>query len=282
MPALTITLCAKKGGVGKTSTAINLAAYLASEQKCRVLMIDADSQSSLSQFFMRPEQVDALRIHQTTAAVFHEGADYEPKHMIHPTSIEGLFITPASDHLEKFNWLDPHKAGPLQFGLRDFIKEVRDEFQFVLIDSPPQLGVLPCWAAMLAADFVLTPIVPELFSAQSIAGVDRTLSAAQELNTKLQFLGYVVNMKDKRRAYHDANETRLRAIHGDRVLGTVITNLTAFAEAQGLRQVITQYSKAGEAAKLTKELAREVLGRIQKSITQRQPQSAAGGERKVA
>lgn len=279
MPAITLTLCAKKGGVGKTSTAINIAAYLASEHKCRVLMIDTDSQSSLSQFFMKPEQVDALRKEQTTAAVFDDAADYDPQQMIHQTNIEGLFLTPASDHLERFNLPTPQQTGDLQFGLREFIKEVRDQFHFIIIDSPPQLSILPCWAALVAADFVLTPIVPELFSAQSIAGVDRLLAAAQEVNPKLHFLGYVVNLKDKRRAYHEANEQRLRAIHGERVLHTVVTNLTAFAEAQGLRQTITTYAKAGEAAKITKVLAKEIVGRIQKVMADRKQTS---DERRVA
>jgi len=267
MSAICLTLCAKKGGVGKTSLTVNIAGYLSGEHKCRVLLIDTDSQSSLSQFFMKPEKVDALRREETIAAVFDEKCEINPAKMIHKTNIPGLYLVPASDHLADFNLPRPAEQGEMQVAIRRFVREVEDKFTFIVLDTPPHLDTLPTWASLIASDFVLTPIVPELFSAQSIAGVDRVLSSAREQNPRLHFLGYVVNMKQKRRSLHVVNEEKLRAIHGDRVLHHSITNLTGFAEAQAKRVPITAYDKAGDAATITKDLAREVVGRIQKQIS---------------
>ena len=275
MSAICLTLCAKKGGVGKTSLTVNVAGYLADEHKCRVLLIDTDSQSSLSQFFMKPEQVDTLRSEETIAAVFDEKCEIDPAKMIHPTIIEGLYLVPASDHLSDYNLPRPAEQGEKQAAIRRFIKEVENKFQFIVLDTPPHLDTLPTWASLLASDFVLTPIVPELFSAQSIAGVDRVLSEAQEVNRALHFLGYIINMKQRRRKLHIDNEERLRKIHGDRVLDGVMTNLTGFAEAQAKRLPITSYDKAGDAAEITREVAREIVGRIQKEISKARTSNSA-------
>ncbi len=282
MSAICLTLCAKKGGVGKTSLAVNIAGYLSGELECRVLLIDTDSQASLSQFFMKPEKVDALRREETIAAVFDERCEINPGNMIHKTDIAGLYLVPASDYLADFNLPRPTEQGEKQKAIQRFVREVEDKFTFIIFDTPPHLDTLPTWASLIASDFVLTPIVPELFSAQSIAGVDRVLSTAREQNPRLHFLGYVVNMKQKRRSLHIVNEEKLRAIHGDRVLDHGITNLTGFAEAQAKRIPITAYDKAGDAATITKDLAREVVARIQKQISRGTKQTKPASRKEAA
>ena len=275
MPSIRISLCAKKGGVGKTSLSINLAAYLAAEHKCRVLMIDTDSQSSLSQFFMKPEQVDGLRREQTIAAAFDETCDLQPAKMIHKSAIPNLYIVPASDHLADFTLPRPEgQPATQQTAIRSFIKEVSDKFTFVVIDTAPQLQTLTTWASLLASDFVLSPIEPEIFSIQSIAGTDRVVQAAKQRNKNLEFLGYILNKKQNR-SMHASFEERLRALHGDRVFDTAITTRIAFAEAQSKRVPITMYDANSAAAAITKKLAHEIVGRIQASITQRK-QATAG------
>ena len=278
MSAIRISLCAKKGGVGKTSLSVNIGGYLASEHKCRVLMIDTDSQSSLSQFFMKPQDVDMLRREETITAAFDPSCDIDPAKMIHETGIPGLSLVPASDHLADFNLPRPEEQPEvMQTAIRSFLKEVEADFTFVMIDTAPQLQTLTTWASLVASDFVLSPIEPELFSAQSIAGTDRILAAAQERNAGLHFLGYIVNRKNKQRNMHASFEERLRAIHGDRVLDQSVTNLTAFAEAQAKRVPITMYDQSSDAAQMMKNLSREIVGRIQRKISQKQkPQHAAG------
>jgi chromosome partitioning protein len=279
MSAIRISLCAKKGGVGKTSLSVNVAGYLASEHKCRVLLIDTDSQSSLSQFFMKPQDVDMLRREETIAAAFDPNCDIDPEKMIHATNIEGLYLVPASDHLADFNLPRPEEQpDAMQTAIRSFLREVEKDFTFVIIDTAPQLQTLTTWASLVASDFVLSPIEPELFSAQSIAGTDRILSAAQERNRGLSFLGYIVNRKQKQRRMHASFEDRLRAIHGDRVLDQTVTNLTAFAEAQAKRVPITSYDASSDAALMMKNLSREIVGRIERHINRKNSQQQLDGK----
>jgi len=268
MPAIVITLCAKKGGVGKTSLSVNLAGYLSAEHKCRVLLIDADDQSSLSQLFMKPEKVAALPREQTLAAAFDVNCKYNPKLMIHKTDIPGLHFVPATEHMEEFNW--PRKAATdKQFSIRQFVKDVRDHFTFIVIDTPPTLNTLPTWSGVLASHYVISPIVPELFSAQSIIGLDRLMADARKVNPAVHFLGYVVNKKVRRRKLHADFEQLLRRVQGDRVFKNVVTDLTGFAEAQAKRVPITSYDMAGQAAEITKNLAAEIVGRLQANLKER-------------
>jgi len=203
----------------------------------------------------------------TIAALFDDAFDPGPEDLIQPTQFERISLVPSSDYLKEHNLPNPHKTGELQYALKELIQETANDFDYIILDTPPDIGNLPAWSCLLASHFVLTPIIPETFSAQSISGVDHRLALAQEQNDKLRFLGYLVNMRKKRSSFHDANEERLRAIHGDRVLDTVLTNLMAFSEAQGFRKPITAYSPKSVAAKLTQQLTLEITTRIRKNNT---------------
>lgn len=277
MRACRIAITAAKGGVGKSTTAINLAHYLSTDQKCRVLLVDTDSQSSTSQFFLPPEVVDNLSTDQTVAAVYDPSLVAEPEKAIHKTPFDNLDFMPASDRLERFNLPEPHRTGELQLAMREFLDEAARPYDFVVFDTPPLMASLQTWGCLLASHFVLTPLVMESFAIQAIAKVDRMIAAAAEHNPELAFLGYVVNLRDKRRAIQTHNEEKLRAVHGERVLDTVVTNLTAFSEAQAFRQPITAYAKSGDAVKITRTLCREVCGRIHKQMTARQNRRDASG-----
>lgn len=279
MRPLRIAITAAKGGVGKSTLAINMAGFLANEHNCRVLLIDTDSQSSTSQFFLPPEQVDCLPTERTTAAIYDEAFVADPEDVIHKTKFKNLDFIPASDRLEKFNLPEPQKAGDMQFALREFLGELGNEYQFIVMDTPPLMASLQTWGCLLATDFVLTPLVMESFSIQAIAKVDRMISAASQLNPKLSFLGYIVNLRNKQRSIQNANEATLRAVHGDRVLSNVVTNLTAYSEAQAMRQPITEYAKSGNAVAITQLLCTEILGRIQKQLETR---NSTTSKRKVA
>lgn len=147
--------------------------------------------------------------------------------------------------------------------------EAKGNFDAVILDSPPDVSNLPTWSCLMAADWALVPIVLETFSAQSIAGVDRTLATAQASNRRLRFLGYVVNKRKRISTFHRANEERLRAIHGDRVLDTALSDLIALSEAQGLRKTVAEYAPGSQADILTRELCDEVLARIEKRLQAR-------------
>ena len=261
MTAQSLAVVAEKGGVGKTTMILTLASAL-SRKGHSVLLIDADPQASLSQYFLGPEVVDRLHPSRTIAGLFDDQYEPAPEDVIGQTDAEGVFLAPTSDFMKEFNYPRPQTLGDAQFALAEFAEQVRGEFDWVLYDTPPDTGCLATWATLMAAANVLTPIVPEIFSAQSIAGVDRMLAVAQEANRGLRFLGYVVNMRQKLRTMHMANEERLRAIHGDRVLDTVLANLTAVAEAQGLRQSVFEYAPKSDAAAQAEALCEEVLARV--------------------
>lgn len=270
MPAIGITLAAAKGGVGKSSLTLNLAGFLALEHGFKVLVVDTDSQSSSSNQFLPPETVDTLRTENSIAAIFDESCFADPATMIHKTPFEGIDFVPASPQLERFDLPEPHKTGELQFAMDKFVKDVGQAYQFVLFDTTPKMSVLPTWNCLLASHFAITPLVMEEDSIQSISGTDRIIRAAAERNHRLSFLGYVVNMLDKRTKWHAHNESLLRAVHGDRVFNTVVTNLTAFKEARGFRLPITAYPDAREAKKITVTLCKEILARAEKKLGEQQ------------
>lgn len=173
-----------------------------------------------------------------------------------------MFLTPASNHLKKHNHPEPAKLGQLQFGVRDLIEEARSEFDFIVIDCPPDASNLPTWASLIASDYAIAPIVPERFSVQAIADVDAQLASAREVNNQLLFLGYFLSQRRARLGLHDAVEGNLRGLQRDRVFETVIPLTIAIAEAQQMGQPITIYDPSSPAAKVTAQLAQEILSRI--------------------
>lgn len=259
--AKTICYVAEKGGVGRTSNALNTAAYLAGIGE-RVLIIDTDPQSSVSKFFLGTAGVYDLHKSNTIAAVFDDRKPPEVSEIIQPTKIERLSIAPASDRLKDHNFPKPSTLGPVQFALREFVMEAGRDFDTIMIDCPPDIGNLPTWASLLASDYAITPIVPEKFSVQAIAGVDAQLAAAREMNNSLRFLGYFLSQRRTRLGLHDAMEKNLRDLQRDRVFNTVVPQMVAFAEAQAHGLPITVHEPNGTAAKITAALTEEIIDRI--------------------
>ena len=268
MTAPTICLMAEKGGVGKTTLALALASALAAKGKS-VLCVDADPQASMTQFFLGPERADRLHPANTVAGLFDDALDPSPADVIGATHWEGVCLAPGSVYMKDHNHASPQTLGQVGYALAEFVDEARGDFDAVILDSPPDVSNLPTWSCLMAADWVLVPVMLETFSAQSIAGVDRTLATAQASNRGLRFLGYVVNQQKKISTFHRANEERLRAIHGDRVLDTALPSLMAFSEAQGLRKTVAEHAPGSQADTLSRELCDEVLARIEKRLQAR-------------
>lgn len=259
----TIALAAKKGGAGKTTLSLSLGGYLAG-QGSRVLLIDADHQASLSQGLLGPEKVERLPQANTIAALFDEVQEPNPNHIIHATGSEGLFLAPASDLLQPFAHPDPTTRGPFQFVFRDFITEVSSHFDYVICDAPPDCANLLSWNCLMAAQYVVTPVNMETYSAQSVAGMIRKVEDAHGSgNPNLQTLGYVINLRNKRASLHVANEKKFRQLYGPQVFSTVIYDWIATPEAQAKRTHIFQYAPDSEASKAFATLGEELVSRIQ-------------------
>jgi len=136
----------------------------------------------------------------------------------------------------------------------------------VLVDTPPDLENPIVRAALISSDFVLSPIIPEPFGAQSIVSLTQTLyGVAVASNPGLRLLGYLINQR-QRLAVHGAVEEMLRRIHGGQVLATVIPSRVAFKEAIAAGQPVGRYAPKSAAAKSVKALWSEILTRIEASV----------------
>jgi len=259
MSALSISLLARKGGVGRTTTTLNLAGAFA-EDSLRVLCLDLDGQASLSRAIFGSQHVETTHEANTVAALF-SGCDPEPRDIIQTTPFDGISLVAASDGLEAFS-IPARDAGDRQWALHNFIHEVQDDFDIILIDTGPNTTVLPAWAALVASDFVLSPVLADSFGTQSVISVQRHVEEVQRgPNKNVRILGYMLNMLQKN-AVCQAYELTLRQLHGPQVFETTLPLMAAFREAIAERSPITIHKPRCKAAKLIRQLAEEITDRI--------------------
>jgi len=268
----TISICLlnQKGGCGKSSTCFHLAGAFAA-LGLRVLLVDVDPQGSISQGFFGSDAVEQLSPWNTLAALFDDHCNHiDPHSLIQATHCDGIHVLPANQHLAAFNQPNPELGGVLQYALRDFLEPIT-QFDIVLFDCPPNLYQCS-WNAMIAADHVLIPIPPEDFGTQGIRAVHQAVANARTLNPGLRRLGHLITRCDRRMLVHRAYESQLREQYGDLVLTTTIPELSAFKVALACRKPVEQHDPKSAAALAVRQLAFEVLERIQ---TKRQHKEAA-------
>jgi chromosome partitioning protein len=255
-----VTILNQKGGVGKSSCSHHLSGTQAQMGR-RGRLIDADPQSSLTQGFWGPVATRQLDPSSTIAAILR-GDRPHPQQVIHPTGLAGVELVPGSRAATSFNTPDPHLADPeAQGAIRDFLEEVRDGYDVVLADCPPNLH-LCSWAALAASDYLIVPLQPEDYGAQGIADVLESLGRVQEAGYPVRLLGYLITMVSPRRTLHQLYEEQLRALYGDQVFVARVPEAPEFPEAISRRQTIIQYKPKGAPAKAIKALAEELLARI--------------------
>gem|GEM_PF-4644295 len=268
-----LTVVAKKGGVGKSTLSMALAGFFATSMKQRVLVVDLDSQATASINCLGKEVADSLPADRTIAALFRDDCEPEPEHIVHESHLENIWCIPANEqHFAEH--LDPR---PLQadhdkqLAVRDFLGEVSEYFDWVILDSPPALQNLAGWNCMTTADFVISPVQMEGYSAQKVVGVEEAVSQALSFgNPHLRFLGYIVSEFDNnRKADHGPAEEALRAKYGRQVFDTVIYRRAKFPQSQGQNEHIFSYAPKSEEAKLVESLAKEVLKRVDETKARR-------------
>ena len=240
----TIALLSRKGGVGKTSLSIHLAGLLA-QDGLRTRLVDLDNQASLTQFFLGAEATENLAPAATVEALTN---GRRPAEVERETRTPNLTIVPAHFRLEL------PRGTELDLSAADVAIQI--------LDTPPDLLNPAIRAALLAANFALSPIVPEIAGIQSIASVQRALHAtALASNPGLRLLGYAINLR-QRLASHTAVEQMLRRLHGDTVLQTTIPSAAAFKEAYLAGRPIHEHDPRSQAAAAIRRLWEECLDRI--------------------
>jgi chromosome partitioning protein len=264
MPAVSIVLLNQKGGVGKTSTCHHLAGTLAKDGR-KVLLIDNDPQASLTQGLFGPQVTRNLDPAETIAAIYADCAD--PQQMIHRTEIAGIDLIPGSRYAMKYNNAEPWTAErDLQVGLRDTVEAVRDGYDFVFIDCPPNLH-LCSWAALVASDHIIVPLQPEDYGAQGIIDVQESIDLVTRIaNPGLKLMGYLITMFNARKSIHKMYEETLKEQYGDAVFETRIPHAAEFPEAIAYRKPVAQYKPRGAAAKAIQALADEIGRRLTQAI----------------
>jgi chromosome partitioning protein len=263
----TICLINQKGGCGKSSTCFHLAGAFAASG-LSVLLIDADPQGSLSQGFFGSSFIESLEPTSCLTSLFDDDSFFQPfESLIRQTKFENIAVAPTNHSLSKYNTPTPEDAGMDQFLVREFI-ERQDEFDIVLIDCPPNLYRCS-WTAMIAADFVLIPVPPEDFGTQGLRAVHQAIHHARVLNPGLRRLGHLITRSDRRLLVHRSYETRLRDLYSEMVMDTVIPEASAFKVSLSCRQPVELYNRKSPAAKLTRQLSREILDRIAMKNKQR-------------
>ncbi len=254
-----ISVSALKGGTGKSTICHMLAGSLGLTGR-RILAIDGDPQSSLSTGMLGTD-AEQLSPDETIAAVF-SGSDPLPGDIIRPSGIPGVDLVPGSRAADSHNMPDPHLAPPQTQGrLRAFLDEIRGEYEFVLIDSPPNLYAAT-YGSLVAADFCLVPAKPENYGVSSISPVLEVIrQVAEGPNPSLVNLGIVLTQIE-RTAVHGAFEKMLRDVHGPLIFETKITKSADIPEAILANKPVTHFKPRSRSARAFKSLADEIVARI--------------------
>ena len=252
--AKTILIANQKGGVGKTSICFHLSGALA-EMKKRVLLIDLDQQGNLSSCFIK--NIYSVK---TTISNLLLDDEMEVSDVIYDTSYERIKIIPAN---LDFSRIDIQLAGELdgQYLLSDKINEVKDEFDFIIIDAPPSLS-LATRNGLVTADGVIIPIECQEWAARGSSHLKAAMEKIKvRANPSLNVIGYVVSKFDGRRKLETVYLEKLREAFRGEVFKSVIKSSIRYPEAANVRKPITHYMPKSDQADAFRRLAREVRKR---------------------
>lgn len=248
-----IAVLNQKGGVGKTTTAINLSAYLAKQGRV-VLLVDADPQGNATS----GAGVDKTQLDSTLCDVLFERASI-PQTII-KTNIKNLSVLPTDARLASAE-IDLAANDEREVYLRNKISSL-SEYEYILIDCPPALGLLTI-NALTAADLVLIPVQAEYYA---LEGLSQLLQVMQKVkanyNSGLELLGVVMTMFDKRTSLAEQVYKEVEKHFGSKLFNTVIPRNVRLAEAPSYGLPISEYDKWSKGARAYKKLAHEVEERI--------------------
>jgi chromosome partitioning protein len=253
-----IAIANQKGGVGKTTTSVNLAAGLAVEEK-KVLLVDADPQGNATSGSGIPRLVSRKTLYHALVV------DENPESIILPTELPLLWVLPADKNLvgAEIELVDRENR---EYILKNMLAKIKDNYDYIIIDCPPSLGLLTI-NGLTAADSLLVPIQCEYFALEGVTELFDTLARLRRgLNPQLLIEGLLLTMYDERTNLSAAVSKDLRDFYGKQVLQTVIPRNVRLAEAPSYGKPIILYDIRSRGAESYIQLAKEILSHEQKGI----------------
>ena len=252
--SMVIAIANQKGGVGKTTTAINLSAALAIRYEQPTLLIDLDAQANATKSFIDINTVersvyDALQGDTCTLA-----------DTILKSEQEYLSVAPSRISLAK---LEQKLAGELDayHRLQDRLRPIRKQYKNIVIDCPPALGILTV-NALVAATHLLVPVQSSYFALEGTDDLIETIKQIQErLNPKLKLLGVLITMHEKRKTLARDTQKEIKRMFGKRVLKTVISKSVRLEESPAYRESIFTFAPTSKSASEYFALCEEVIDR---------------------
>lgn len=250
--AKVIAICNQKGGVGKTTTSINLSAYLAMSGK-KILLIDIDPQGNATSGL-------GINKHNIKQSVYDLIIDeIDPKPIVISAGIENLSLIPSTLSL---TGAEVELVGIMgrEYRLKKALSAILNDFDFILIDCPPSLGLLTV-NALAAADSVLIPIQCEFYALEGLSQLVNTINLVKEnINASLVIEGVLLTMADFRTNLTNEVISEVRGFFKGRVYNTIIPRNIKLTEAPGFGKPIALYDKNSLGAQKYQEFADEMLG----------------------
>ena len=249
-----LAIANQKGGVGKTTTSINLAAALA-QKGYETLLVDLDPQGNATLSFLDPEQI------QTSVYEVLTEDDKTIKDAVAKTAYKHLSVVPARINLAKFESkllgdIDSH------FRLKDRLKSVVKEYKYIIIDTPPTLGLMTV-NSLVASTHLLVPIQSSYFA---LEGTDDLLETVEKIraraNPALEFLGVVITIHDKRTILGRDIRNHINEVFGKKVFRTIISRSVRLEESPAYKEPIFTFAPHSTGALEYYKLSEEVIGRV--------------------
>ena len=256
LKAKVVALANQKGGVGKTTTALNMAAALASKRK-KVLLVDSDPQGNSS------SGVGVFQTESGNQLYNCFMGEEDTTNCIHPCAIKTLHVLPSSIDLvgvevELISLKNREKK------LREILRSVRQKYHYIIIDCPPSLGLLTI-NALTAADSVLIPMQCEYFALEGLAQLIETIRKVKKnLNPGLYIEGLLLTMYDRRNRLTHQVASEIKNHFGDKVFKTIIPRNVRLSESPSYGKTILEYDRNCPGAKAYIKLGNEFIRRSEK------------------